>query len=961
MRRAALILLPILSATIAVGVPAWADPWVDPGAVDESLCQVSHAGEDHSMEDPLSAVGWTLDGVPFTGSNLTGMDFSSASLACVDDPGLSCDGRCVDFSGATLDTAIFSAADASGADFTGAAMSGVTASGTALTGAVFDLADVTGADFTGAALSDATFATADASGADFTSATLTDADFTGAILDGARFQLADASGADFTGAAMVNVAATDADMRGATFDGADLTGADLELATLDGAVGRSDTSGPTLLVGASLRRASFLRADFGSAAAGTDLSEADLRNSRTDCGYTPVEITRPDGTTFIYYEPYDCPDLSAAILHGADLRNATWKGVDLGGASFVQGGAAQATNLDGARLEAVDLTGGGTAAADLSGVDLGLTSLVDAVFFAENASAPGTYVEANLSGAILDGTDLGGAVLCSPADFDEVDVGGNYCTAAVTCLDWNDGVADPVLSLRYGSLRGAFSPGIDFSTLDLRDSDLREADFRCASFFGADLRASAVDAIDLAGADLSADGADPADLGFTRGLCSVPDSVYGEIPTPRCPTFDGARAMGLLAANATWEGASFVNADLRGADLSSLASECVPLPVDPDQNDGLSEKLFCPDFTGADLRVDTGMNPATLEGAFLAGPAFESTLADDLVLRDLQAICRDGFEPAEDGGDPVPTRFCARFEASSLVRADFTGAVLDEATFGCLVDDDGSTDPSFDCTALNGAQLVGLEARASLFSGPLDLTNDGATPTSLAKAILSAATLTCEGFTYTRGSGMSEVIDAKQGCPDFEGAVLGPDLDLSGATLRGIDWSARNGWTPDLTGADFTDATLGCFEYTYLDASDVEQSLPVVCTTLAGANLSGADFGDATLHDADAGLPTRFSLSYVPDPDDTGDAIKDNCVLQPGEQATDVRGARFAGVDLTEVFDFGGECILVDVYTTYDEDTLGLTAELEKTMTFVPEPSAAAGSAAALLSLSWLARARRRA
>ena len=123
---------------------------------------------------------------------------------------------------------------------------------------------------------------------------------------------------------------------------------------------------------------------------------------------------------------------------------------------------------------------------------------------------------------------------------------------------------------------------------------------------------------------------------------------------------------------------------------------------------------------GAGFRIAVYLDqplPASLEGAYLAGAIFESTLADDLVLRDLRTVCRDGFAPGEDGGSPVPSLFCARFEASSFVRADFTDAVLEQPTFGCLVDDDGSTDPSFDCTSLNGAQLVGLDARSSLWTG----------------------------------------------------------------------------------------------------------------------------------------------------------------------------------------------------------------------------------------------------
>jgi len=911
MRRASIVSLLLACTALAVAGPSWADTWSDPGAVDEALCAVSHAGEDHSGE---SALGFTFDGVPFAGSNLTGVEFTSASLGCVDDDTLTCDGRCVDFTT------------------------------TNLTDAILQLADVQGADLSGA--------------------TLTDAVLTGA------------------------------DLRDTILDGADLSGADLEQALLSDAQGQSVDGAPTMLDGASLRGATLLRADFSGSGIGTgrtDFTSADLRTSATDCGYLRIETELEDGTIEVTFEPFDCPSFTNADFHGVDFRNAIWRFVDLGGASFVQNTAPVATNLRGARFESVDLVGAGaTGGADLSGVDLGFASITDSTFFTESATTPGTYVEAILDGTLLDDADLAGAILCHPLDFTETDMSGDYCVAplSVTCADWTDGADDPPPSLLRASLRGAWAPGVDFAAFDLRGTDLRLADLRCAELFGTQLQDARVDGADFAGADLTDGGADPATADGLLGTCVVPEPEDNEIPQPRCPRFDGARADGLLAVDVILNGVTFIDAELAGAELTRFESTCIQLPVDPELNGKLELLDFCADFTGADL---TGV---MLDEALFTAPVFEAILGDGLVLKDAESFCIDGFLPAVDeDSNPTSHRFCARFDAASLVQADFTGAILREAEFGCLIVDDGVTDPGFDCATLRGTVFDDFGAVRSTWSGPIDLTDDGLVHTRFAGATLGNATITCEGFTYTRDVGGVDVVSAKQGCPDFAGAVLTPDVDLSSATLLGIDWSARPGWTPDLTGADLSDANLGCFEFTYTDENDEEQTLGEICTSLEGAilvdvdfsgaelgalslagslldgadfesvDLSGIDFSGTTmvgarLVSATTDAATRFEPGYDPG-SATGDDIKDGCT---SSSPVDLRGAELDGLDLTDVVDFGGTCIIVDKSTTYSDDTLGLTAATIQQITWipVPEPGAAAAHAAALATLALLARRARK-
>ncbi len=958
--RPASIALVLLAALVGLAPSSasaddWDDPAADPGYPSEAVCELSYTGEDHSDE---SARGFTFDGVAFTASILSRVDFKDASLRCLaDDGGLTCDGRCVDFWSATLD------------------------------GARFENADATSARF----------ADAHAPGASFGNAVLGGASFAGADVSATIWDRADA---------------------GETLE---VGGADFGQALLSGARGRSD-EGATRFAGANFRSATLLRVDFGSTAGRerTDFSGADLRQTRSDCRYTEVEVE--EGTTETMVEVTECPDFTFADFRGAVFRDAIWRGADLGGALF---GAPDPmdpiADLFGARFEAVDLTGGGIAATDLSNVDLSGTSLRDAVFFSEDAATPGTWVEAELADATLAGGDLSGAVLCHPLELVDVDEDGHACDDTPTeCVDWSD-TADPgdpenVNSLARTALVGAWAPGIVLADFDLRESDLRLADFACADLQDADVGGAAIDGADFGLSTLSAAGANAATFSGAAGACIRPAAEGDELPDPRCPRFDGASARGVSFVSAILDGATFVGADLQAADLSSVLSECAPFEVDPDLNDGLDERRFCMDFTGATLGrpvVNGGdATPFTLEGGFLDAPVFESVVADRIVLRDVVTQCRDGELPGPDGGDPVSHRFCPRFEDATITRAVFDDAFFDEAVFGCLDDYDGTGD--FPCTDLRGASFDGFQARGSTWSGPIVFTSGELVEqppefligddTVLSNADLSDATITCQGFTWNAGTEEAPLIQATQGCPSFRMAVLTPGLELAGATLMGIDFSGR-----DLTGVDLSGASFECFEFAYQDENDVEQKLTEICTrldgaTLVDANLSGADIstlsfdgveltgadlsnvdlsgidfsglaqdenGDewpamrglmsgVKLVDATTDADTRFANDYDPG-SATGDDIKDDCTTSL-HAGIDLRGADLSGLDVREVVDFGGDCIIVNKSTIYSEETQGLTRILKGKMTLypVPEPSGAVASLAALGCVGWLTRRSRR-
>lgn len=856
---------PVLMALIASGGAASAQGWSDPGAVDEALCGVGWADQDLTGVDGQS---FTLDGVSFARATLTNADLSGASMACVDDASLSCDGRCVDLAGATLTNARF-------------------------------------------------------------------------------------LGTDLTGSSWVGTVAD---------------GADLRSAVLDGARGRATRDGVASFAGARLAGASLLRVDFFSndpASYRTDFSGADLRSTRADCRYDSVVIDLGDGETETVVEKSQCPDFRGADFTGADLRSATWSNGRYDEAIFV-----------GADLVGASFKGGDFVGADFSGVSLAEAALRDGRFIDESPSTAGVYVSAVFTGANLADGELSGAVFTHPADPLDLDDDGDVCDEAMGHVDLAGIVAT---DLGGTKLRGMRAAGLDLAGFYLDDADLTLADLRCADLTGADVAGARLAGIDLSGADLGGaaqgDGVVPMAAQSAVAGCAIPPAPADEAPNPVCPRFDEARAQRISLTSARLDAASFAGADLREADLSYLLSFCESWPVDPDLNDGISNRQFCPDFTGARL------SGASFAGGQTQGADFREIEAGAgggyaaLDLSGFGATCATGLVPGENEGDPpVSVDFCPRFQGATLERVRFRDAALIRAEFGCLEPEAGST-VFPDCTDLRGADFTGLTARESTWVAvDLSAHDDGVDvqPARFEAADLSDATITCQGFSY-------EVIDDMQdppvvtdvvasiACSEFAGAVLTPGFVAAGALIEGVDWSGQ-----DLTGADLSDATFGCFDYAYTDEAGQPQSLGA-CSDLSGANLSdadlsgtsfegvdlsGASFLRSDLSDAAFDAATRFAADYVPNPVDPIDVQRDGCTTSGSP--VELRGADLQGANLAAVVDFGGACIRVDKATTYSSATTGLTAAVRAQMTLVPvpEPAPTAASAAALGTLAWLARRR---
>jgi uncharacterized protein YjbI with pentapeptide repeats len=168
----------------------------------------------------LDAIG-PLDGIDFSGGELTAADLDQTQLAHAN------------FTGATLDDASFEEASLEGADFSNASLEFASFDegfanfaifhGAALERAQFVQAELMCADFQGANLHRANLGSADAQDSFWMKAHLE-----GAQLDGTKLERADLSEADLTYAMLIDTDLTGADLSGAHVYGASVWGVELD-------------------------------------------------------------------------------------------------------------------------------------------------------------------------------------------------------------------------------------------------------------------------------------------------------------------------------------------------------------------------------------------------------------------------------------------------------------------------------------------------------------------------------------------------------------------------------------------------------------------------------------------------------------------------------------------------------------------------------------------------------------
>lgn len=303
-----------------------------------------------------------LDEIDLTGANLQRANLRQASAANAS------------FFAADLSFADLTLIRAPQADFRGATLAGAR-----LTQAVLDGADMRRAvlatahdgfqlvrpDGTGASLN----------GADLSEAEAGKVDFSNCSLKGARLRGANLRGAVFTDAVMTGADLAGAQLGGATFHGAVLTGIDVGKLGLPPAslAGCLLDPGPEALMAREemlgmLDHAERWAATNGREGQPANLDGRDLRvlNGHLDGRTLPALSARGAIAAGVSFEG---SQLQGAVFDSADLRDADFTGADLRGAAFRAARLAFA-NLDTADLAPLALAGGGSKPVDFGEAQL---------------------------------------------------------------------------------------------------------------------------------------------------------------------------------------------------------------------------------------------------------------------------------------------------------------------------------------------------------------------------------------------------------------------------------------------------------------------------------------------------------------------------------------------------------------------------------------------------------------
>ena len=313
--------------------------------------------ERERLARALSA-GKSLDGVDFTGADLSEMDLSGAELGGIFLESANLFGT--NFVGANLDFAVLAHAN--------------------LQGACMDRASLVEANLGNAQLKDASLKDADLNGAILARARLTDADLSGAQLAGADLAQAVFENTDFSRVRTDHIVFLDSDMQGTSFREAELEQAAFLKVDLDG----TDFSGAQLhqsvFLGVTAHEATFERARMenvrfvqecdlsGSRFNEARVENANLRGSRlADCDFSRVHLNGSDLSESRAH---------GACFHQAVAANSQWVRSDLREANL-SGANLMAANLQRADIRAASLRGSNLYQSDLARVHVDRTTDFD--------------------------------------------------------------------------------------------------------------------------------------------------------------------------------------------------------------------------------------------------------------------------------------------------------------------------------------------------------------------------------------------------------------------------------------------------------------------------------------------------------------------------------------------------------------------------------------------------------
>ena len=502
---------------------------------------------------------------------------------------------------------------------------------------------------------------------------------------------------------------------------------------------------------------------------------------------------------------------------------------------------------------------------------------------------------------------------------------------------------------------GQFEPFVNLQNCSLPNQDIFQLNLTAADLSGVDLSNSKFMRIDFTNVDLSESNLSSVD--YYQGILSGADLSGADLTNAKIEevaVFDtnfsnailqniqitnlnaeGSNFSGTDLSNAVVKGAGFLNTDFTGATLSNSDFSTINLGNGKFNNaklDGanLSEAtltgadLSGADLTGSDLSKtilrDANLSNTILLEVILDGADIGNSILSEANLSgmDLTAVGLNGVDLT--GADLSGTNLegvdlsGSKLTGANLEGANLSNVILREVNLSGInlkginlagVDLSGSNLEGVDLskTILKGTNLSGVSANGAIFSN-----------SDLSESILIGVDFTGAEIIETNFSN-SDLSNSNFSGKDLRETTLTntnlSNADLSGANLAGVDFTGAilkgaNLSNADLSGANLAgvDLTEAIFDNVNFSDTDMRR-IAIVETDLSGinfsgANLKGADFSYSDLSGADFSNSTLESsdLSYT---NLSGTDFTDSVLESADMFKATITNADFSGADMTNV------------------------------------------------------------